>query len=147
MATEFIEFEICSHDRFLMLATTFDTLRNAKETDAWQSDEYWLNFFDDDARSSFWWPTPEEQQEWSRRWLATPPSQRASDPTLQTPWDFGSMIDAFKNGEYHLLACEQVTSSLGRLAFSPDGWPYGGTGCMKALVESFGHLVVKLPDA
>ncbi|SFL35512.1 hypothetical protein [Lysobacter sp. cf310] len=147
MATNFLEFEISSGDRFLHAVAALDALQQAKTSGSWQDDEYWLGFFDKEARSSFWWPTPEEQEDWYKRWTATPPSRRATDPALQTPWDFGSMIDAFKNGDYDLLGCEQISGSLGRLNFRPHGWPYGGVGCMRALLESFGHRVVQEPDA
>ena len=136
-----IEFEIAGEDRFRRLVTVFDALRAAKESDEWRDDEYWLAFFDQEALSHFWWPTAAEAEEQSRRWFATPIPQRFTDPSLVTPWHFGSMIDAFRNGDYELLRCERVSESVGRLSFDPYGWPYGGTGCMRALVESFGHRI------
>lgn len=51
------------------------------------------------------------------------------------------MIDAFRNGDYDLLGCRRASLRIGRLAFEPFGWPYGGTGCMRALIEAFGHRV------
>jgi hypothetical protein len=137
----FIEFEIAGEDRFRRLATVFGALRAAKESDEWRDDGYWLAFFDQEALSHFWWPTAAEAEEQSRRWFATPVPQRFTDPSLVTPWYFGSMIEAFRHGDYELLQCERVSENVGRLSFYPYGWPYGGTGCMRALVESFGHRI------
>ena len=54
---------------------------------------------------------------------------------------FGSMLDALKEGEYELLACEREVR-MGRLEHRPLAWPYGGTGALRALVEAFGFRVV-----
>jgi hypothetical protein len=142
-----VEFEVADKDRFRRLSAVFDALRAAKVADEWRDDDYWLGFFDAEARSRFWLPTPAEQEDWNRRWFSTPVPQRFTDPSLVTPWDFGSMIDAFRNGDYDLLACEQLSERVGRLSFDPHGWPYGGTGCMRALVEAFGHRVTAEPEA
>jgi hypothetical protein len=142
-----VEFAVTDDDRFRRLTAVFDALRDAKLADDWQDDDYWLGFFDAEALSWFWWPTPAEQEDWNRRWFSTPVSQRFTDPTLVTPWDFGSMIDAFRNGDYDLLGCERVSPQAGRLVFDPHGWPYGGAGCMRALVEAFGHRVTAEPEA
>jgi hypothetical protein len=143
----FVEFEVADEDRFRRLVAVFDALRAAKVADEWRDDDYWLAFFDAEARSHFWWPTAAEQDDWNRRWFSTPVPQRFTDPSLVTPWDFGSLIDAFRNGDYELLGCEQVSERAGRLFFDPHGWPYGGTGCMRALVEAFGHRVTAEPEA
>jgi hypothetical protein len=138
----FVEFGIANEDRFQRLAVVFDALRTAKLSDEWHDDQYWLAFFDQEARRQFWWPSDAEREDWKCRWFATPTPERFTDPSLKTPWDFGSMIDAFQNGDYDLLRCERVSERVGRLVFEPHNWPYGGTGCMRALVESFGHRVI-----
>src|SRR5438128_232699 len=66
--------------------------------------------------------------------------------SLQRKWDFGSMIDAFKDGEYELLSCEIISENRAIFRFMPWADPYGGTGCMQALVESFGFKVTKIED-
>lgn len=147
MADFFVEFEITNNDRYRQLVTVVDALRSSKVSDDWRDDEYWLSFFDDAARSHFWWPTPAERDDWSRRWFSTPVPQRFSDPSLVTPWDFASMIDAIRNGDYELIGCTQIGSNMARLEFEPFGHPYGGSGCMKALIESFGFRVVAEPVA
>ncbi len=142
-----IKFEIADEDRFRRLVAVFDALRTAKRADEWHDDDYWLAFFDVESRARFWWPTEAERDDWNRRWFSTPVPQRWTDPSLVTPWDFGSMIDAFRNGEYELLRCERVSEAAGHLSFEPQAWPYGGSGCMKALIEALGHRVTTEPAA
>jgi hypothetical protein len=141
VAPSHVEFEITDAGRFSRLVTVFDALKRAKETGEWRDDEYWLRFFDESAKTTFWWPTQEELKYWERRWFSTPVPQRWTDPSLQTPWLFGSMIEAFETGEYELLGCRLISPSRGRIEFEPLAWPFGGTDCMKALIESFGFRV------
>ncbi len=47
------------------------------------------------------------------------------------------MIDSLLTGEYELLSCKSLTSEIGILTFSPYSLPYGGSGAMKALIQSF----------
>ncbi|MBI5761003.1 MAG: hypothetical protein HZA46_20965 [Planctomycetales bacterium] len=60
---------------------------------------------------------------------------------MKTPWDFESMIDAFRNGEYNLLRVIRASENTGALQFEALACPYGGTGCMHALIECFGGIV------
>lgn len=147
MTDFFVEFEIDDDERYRKLVAVVNAIRESKVSDHWHDDEYWLTFFDDAARSRFWWPTPTELEDWSRRWFSAPVPQRFSDPALKTPWDFGSMIDAFRNGDYEVVGCIQTGERTGRFVFEPFGHPYGGVGCMKALIESFGFRVVAEPAA
>lgn len=142
METSFVEFEFDNNKRFELLAKTFNELRTAKQSDEFPPDEYWVPFFDQEALSYFWQPTKEEKQDWLRRWQATPVPQRMTDPSLQPKWSFGSMLDAFRNGEYELVRCVQKSPDRGRLEFIPYAWPFGGTGCMRVLLEAFGCRVV-----
>lgn len=141
--TSFIEFEIDDSKRFDMLATVFSALRAAKQSDSFPDEKHWLTLFDGLALSYFWWPTEKEMQDWEQHWYSTPMSQRFTDPSLKTPWHFGSMLDAFWEGEYTLVACQRLAENLGRLEFIPYAGPYGGTDCMKALVEAFGFRVIR----
>ena len=148
MAEFYVEFEVASEDAYRRLGAVVTALAAAKRNDDFRDDDYWLTFFDDEARSTFWWPSQAELEEWSRRWQAAPVELRLSDPSFHPPaWDFGSMIDAFRNGDYDLLGCQRPSPWVGRLEFEPFGWPYGGSGCMRALVEAFGHRVTAEPVA
>lgn len=139
-----VEFEIASSERFELLRCVFEALRSAKASDAF-TDEHsgWLAYFDEAARATFWWPTEQDIEAWQRRWDATPPHLRIHDPTLHTRWGFESMIEAFRNGEYDLGVCERLSESTGRLTFFEHAFPFGGSGCMRALIEAFGHRVTR----
>ena len=137
-----VQFSLASEDRFEMLNNVVVALRDAKTgefTDA--ADPYWKTLFDDDALKNFWWPTPDELANWQHRWESTAPDKRLTDPKLQTPWDFASMIDAFECGDYDLIELRRSEDGSGQLLFDPHGFPFGGTGCMRALIECFGGLV------
>ena len=73
MVESSINFELADSSRFEMLERVFVALRDAKKDDAIDADdESWRSYFDDDALSRFWNPTPEELADWTRRWQATP---------------------------------------------------------------------------
>jgi hypothetical protein len=139
-----VEFEITDPARFEPLRVVFDALREAKAADTFTEDHSgWLDYFDADARAYFRWSTPEEDALWLQRWYATPVHARLTDPSLHRGWDYESMIEAFRNGEYDLVACERTTKTTGRLTFVEHAFPFGGTGCMRALIECFGHRVTR----
>jgi hypothetical protein len=139
----YVEFEIHDERQFGRLAAVFDALIEAKEAEhpPKPDDNLWLSFFNAEELSTFWWPTDEEQQDWNRRWFATPIPQRWSDPSLKHPWDFTSMINALINSDFLLLACRRVRENIGRLEFWPYGYPYGSIDCMEALIQAFGFEV------
>jgi hypothetical protein len=87
-----------------------------------------------------------ERADHLRRWFATPVETRFTDPSLETPWDFASMIDAFRNGDYRLIGLRRLRPAVARIEYEPFGDPYGGTGCMVALVEAYGFRVSQIQD-
>lgn len=142
----YIEFEIADDEQFRKLSEVFAALLTAKNSDDWKDDAFWLSFFNDDSKAHFWWPTEEEIKDWEQRWFSTPPEMRLSDPSLRHNWHFGSMIDAFRHSDNALLECRRTSDGRARIEFDPYGHPYGGTECMRVLVESFGHRVVEVRD-
>jgi hypothetical protein len=169
----FIKFRAIEQNRFHMLVHAFEILKQEKfklneilnednEEQANNQEEEQVNgyhehvlrklaevlfdLFDQHILAHFWWPSEQERQDYWQRWWATPVPQRFADPTLQTPWNFESMIDSFLNGEYELVSCRLLTSDTAVLEFLPFGFPYGGTGCMKTLVEVFDFQVIGEDD-
>ncbi len=142
----FVEFEASDAAAYVRLEAVVDALASAKREDDFRDDAFWKGFFDAGALARFWWPTEAERADWLRRWQATPVSARATDPTLRTPWDFGSMIDAFRDGEYDLIGLRRVDANRARLEFEPHAYPYGGPGCMCALIEAFGFVVERIEE-
>jgi hypothetical protein len=143
MNASFLEFEISDSARLEILMKVFAALQQAKKSGVFQGEAYWLDFFDETARSYFWWPTEMEIHDWKRRWDATPVSRRSTNESLKTPWLFGSMIDAIHNGEYELVRCIPISEGVGRLLFQPLADPFGGTDALRILIESFGFRVIK----
>lgn len=172
----FIEFRVTEQERFHILVHAFEILKQGKlkldeilsEDDKEQASKQGeeqakdyherhervlqqlvgvlLDLFDQQALAHFWWPSEQELQDYWQRWWATPVPQRFTDPTLETTWGFESMIDSFLNGEYELLFCRLLTSDTAVLEFLPFAFPYGGTGCMRALVEAFDFQVIGEDD-
>lgn len=143
----FVEFSVTDSARFDQLCAAYAALRHDKQSDSWRDDENWLEVFDDEALAQFWWPTLEERAAHVARWEAAPVSQRLHDPSLKPPsWGFLSMIEAFKNGEYDLLACRLLEDGHARLEFDPHSYPYGGTGCFHMLIQAFGFRVTGEDD-
>jgi hypothetical protein len=149
----YLDFKVEDQERFISLCRVFEALRHDKEkqlnaqdeaeaTQAFREDDQWLIFFDERAQAHFWWPSQQELDTHSAQWFATPLPTRWSDPALKRPWMFFAMIDAFKNAEFELLSCRGLSSNTARISFFPLAWPYGGTGCLKALVEAFAFEVV-----
>jgi hypothetical protein len=133
--------------RFALLLAVTEELRRDKDAEAIDAESpKWRNFFDERALAHFWWPTDEERAEWTRRWFATPVETRFTDPALEHPWDFESLVDAFANGEYQLLGLRRVDPTRARFELDPYAFPYGGLGCVIALIEAFDLRVLEIYD-
>lgn len=144
--SEFIEFKVDAGHRFKQLQAAFNELKIDKDADAFRPDAEWPELFDSQAMGHFCWPTPEMRMRWvnesQRHCIIETPTESASG----LRWDFFSMIDAFRNGDYELRSCELISSDKGRLEFYAFGYPYGGVGCMVALIESFGFKITGIDD-
>lgn len=150
----FIEFEVKDEARFPSLYRIFEALKEDKykqiqaqneeeRIHVFRSDAQWLALFDERSRAYFRWSTKEEDDAWLSRWLATPVEKRLSDLTLKRQWSLLSMIEAFQTGEFELLSCQMVSPNKARLEYNPLAEPFGGTDCMKALIEAFGFHILK----
>jgi hypothetical protein len=117
----FIEFEILDPTRFDQLAAVFEALKRDKESGRFRADDAWPALFDAQALASF----------------------RDYGNDHAEAWDLPALIEAFENGEYHLLACTRLSPEHGRLEYDPFAGPFGGTECMHALIEAFGFRVTR----
>src|SRR5579871_6319770 len=139
--SEFIEFSVSSPERFAALHRVFAEIKHDKDADEWRSNAELLSLFDAEALSHFYWPPDDVRRQ---RWedLQTRPIiETPTEQTTDLTWDFDSLLDAFVNGEYNLLSCEMIADRKARLNFYALAYPYGGVGCMVALVEAFGGVV------
>ncbi len=146
MTACYVSFRIASKQQFDRLVRVVSELRRDKESGHFRTNDLWREYFSDEEVKSFWTPSDEERADWQRRWLATPVPARFSDPSLETPWDFGSMLEAIREGEYSLLGVRSDDMTVGFLEFNPDSYPFGGTGSLRALVLAFGHQLIGYDD-
>lgn len=142
----YVKFRIASLEQMARLAQAVEELRREKEVGQFRSDDEWKQFFATDELKSFWWPSAEEREAWQRRWFSTPVETRFTDPTLVTPWDFGSMLDSIREGDYSLVGVRAENPETGLLEFDPKAYPFGGTGSLRALILAFGHTLVGYDD-
>ena len=117
-------------------------MREAKKDGSFPEDAQWRAYFSDEEIGTFWWPTDEERKDWERRWFSTPVERQLDDPSLETPWDFGSMLDAIRDGDYTIIGVRTEGGIDGFLEFDPQSYPFGGTGALKALISAYGHDLI-----
>lgn len=142
MANCYFEFLINNEGYFLKLREFFYKIKEEKEMDILDSgDSKWLDYFEEEVLQRFWWPTEEELQQYLAIYEQTSIDRRLTEPSLQHPWDFESMVDAFACGEYELISCEKISDNMARIEYYPDSWPYGGSDSFKALIEYNGFNI------
>jgi hypothetical protein len=146
LALGFVEFTVDDVARFERLRGVFELLKSDKAAGEFREGTEYRRLFTEAELSRFWWPTPTELEDWKRRWFATPVESRFSDPALETPWTFKSLLYAFENGEYSLAACRMTEARRARLEFEIEAFPFGGTACMEGLIEAFGFTVLGVDD-
>ncbi|AND67606.1 hypothetical protein ATSB10_01520 [Dyella thiooxydans] len=139
-SVEFVPIDMATLARTTAL---FEQIRASKEEGVALDDSVFSAQLTDGERSFFWSPSEDERAEWSAMWLGTPPGQRHLLPGPQ--WDLGSMLDSIADGEYDLMTIEDRGQSH-HLLFNPLSYPFGGTGCMVAFLECFGHKVITIND-
>ena len=142
----YVEFRVRSPEQYSRLNRTVEALRAAKSSDSFPGDDEWKSFFSEEEIATFWWPSEAEKKDWERRWLATPVETRFTDPSLDTPWDFGSMLDAIKDAEFSIIGLRAGSHDRGFLEFDPEAYPFGGTGSLRALILAYGHELVGYDD-
>jgi hypothetical protein len=144
--SEFVEFSISSPERFAALQRVFAELKHDKDAEDWRSNEEWLTIFDAASLSHFYWPPDDTRRQRLADLRTRPIIETPTDQAGGQTWDFDSLLDAFVTGEYNLLSCEMTPNGKARINFFALAYPYGGVGCMVALVEAFDGLVTGIDD-
>ncbi len=144
--SEYIEFTVSSPDRFAALQRVFAVFKHDKDANDWRSQAELLNSFDEDSLKNFSWPPDDLRQQRLRDLETRPVSITPTEQTKNSRWDFDSLLAAFKEGEYILVSCEMTEGGKARLEFYSLAYPYGGVGCMVALVEAFEGVVTAIND-
>ena len=157
----YIEFQIGNLTRFASLQKMFAKLKQVKNdliediylTEKTNSDYVdpvdnfqWRDYLDDKAiewfNDTFDFNSEEGIIYWKLLEL-TAPEIRFQHPFFKTPgnWYFESMLDAILNGDYTLIALVKEKGNRGCLYYNPRAYPFGGSGSLIELIESFGNQV------
>ncbi len=165
----YIEFKIGDITRFACLQRMFAKLKEVKDnliqdvylTEKQTSSDYvdpvdnfnWKEYLDDKAiewfNDTFDFNSEEGMVYWQLLEL-TEPEIRFQHPFFKTPgnWYFESMLDAILNGDYSLVALVKegdkpngMASLRGCLYYNPRAYPFGGSGSLIELIESFGNQI------
>jgi hypothetical protein len=140
-----VHFRVADKPELEALQAFIARVAEAKSSNSFPPDEELRQYFDQKALSYFFEPSADELKEWEKEWFSTPVEKRHGNRALEPHWNFGSMLEAFSNGDFEL---ETVTTKGedAFVPFNPLAYPYGGTGCIIAAVEAFGHTVVGVDD-
>jgi hypothetical protein len=144
--SEFVEFSISSPERFAALQCVFAELKRDKDVGDWRSNDELRNLFDAEAQSHFYWPADDVRRQRLEDLRTRPIIETPTDQATGLLWDFDHLVDSFINGEYNLVSCDSTADGKARLNFDALAYPYGGVGCMVALVEAFGGVVTGIED-
>jgi len=145
---QYVDFHVTSPQRFEQLLAFFRRLRTDQRGDGISSNEsVYLEYFDEDARRHFWFPTEAERRDWERRWNATPPEKRWNNPDLQHPREFDSVIRGTKNSKIEYLRCDMVDDATARFEYE-DAGEYVNRADINVIeiVEAFGFTITETGD-
>jgi HEAT repeat protein len=108
----------------------------------------WRSYFDARALSHFrQWASLEEHGRFLEEWQTRPRLIRDHiHPRDDAPWDLTVLLRSIEQSELRLIACRVVGGGEARLEFEALAYPYGGTGCLKALIAAFDLLVIGEDD-
>ena len=158
----YIEFEIGDLNRFASLQKMFAKLKEVKNdliqdvylTEKQTSSDYvdpvdkfqWRDYLDNKAVEWFDDTFDFNSEEGIIYWKLlelTEPENRFQHPFFKTPgnWYFESMLDAIFNGDYSLIAVVKEQGDRGCLYYHPRAYPFGGSGSLIELLESFGNKI------
>lgn len=140
----YVKIELVDEERFIALTHIIQELIIEDSSELKRSDSEWENLFDESALKSFWWPSEDERKEWEITWFGTPYQERHKIPP--TRWHFGSLIETLLNNEWMLIGTRKLTNNEAVIEFSPHAYPFGGTDCLVALAEAFGHRGIEHND-
>ncbi|MEM9214149.1 MAG: hypothetical protein AAGD25_07345 [Cyanobacteria bacterium P01_F01_bin.150] len=124
------------------LTNFFDYVRTAKAEERLDADQI-ASILGDIVATNFWHPTPEELLDWQKRWESTPVERRFTDPTLKTPWEFESWVDAIENAEIAYVRITLDDDGSGTIEYEQLAIPSGGLDATKQIAKMFGATVTE----
>lgn len=123
------------------IRAVFEFIADGKRQESIDEDKL-ASLLGEKYKTKFLWATKEENEEWLKRWQATPVKSRFDDPSLKRPWDFGSWVDAFNNAEVNLDSILVHETGKGELKFTQLAWPSGGIEATEELITIFNGCVI-----
>lgn len=143
----YIKFAVASPTGLERLTLIVEAFKADKTAAMARPDEEWASSFSKEELAAFWRPDADERQAWEAFWFSTPLPRRHSAEMPSPGWHFESMLEAIlENGDYDLIGVRAVGDGEAVLEFDPHGYPYGGTGALRALIRAFSHRVIGADD-
>lgn len=145
----YVEFEYPDEDKLVRVCRFADAIATAKRDHPYTVDpRQFAQLLDAEQLNWFIWPAGMSHEQALTRWADASPSA----PVIQTPsstskgWRFPDFIQVLFDCDFDLLGCKPVRPGVAHMAFVPNGYPYGGTSCIWALIAAFGCRVVAEDD-
>ena len=143
---EYVEFSVESEAQLERLRAVVAALQSEKRGETRRSTAELEALFGPDTLEHFNRPgaaaREQRREELSTRVVIELPTEHS----VSARWDFDSMIQAIKDGDYDLIGCDRLSDGRVQLRFFANGYPYGGVGALVALVEAFGFAVTGIED-
>ena len=122
----FIEFDFSEDKNFNDLHAVFGKLKEAKNNEQPQDDEFWLNSFPDYALQYFYFAETDIKPDFD--------TKKEDEFT----WHFYSLIELLQtNIEAEFRECFKINATKGRMEYYPWSYPYGGIDGFLILISSF----------
>lgn len=137
-----VRFRVRDAERFASLRRLCREIKADKAQERFREDREWTRLVPDSVGHNFDWPSEKAREAWRKRRESTPVHVAPPAAHLGGRWDFFRVIECFEDGEYLLESCEMTGPDAAEIVIEPWAYPYGGVGCIIALVEAFGFEVL-----
>lgn len=122
----YIEFDIFESKNFDDLKNAFNLVKEAKNKEQPQTDQFWINNLPDYFLRQFYFGEDDIK-----------PKYKTADLSEFT-WHFYSLISLLQRDyDIYYEECFKISSNQGRLEYNPFGYPYGGITGLVTFINSF----------
>ena len=131
----YIEFDIPLEKSYEDLYSTFEYIKEAKNTGRPKEDNFWLKTFPDYSLSTFYFSDDEPRPDFKTAEL---------DEVI---WHFYSLTNLLQTDyDIEYKDCFKISTGKGRLEYYPFGYPYGGVTGLIVFISSFGCKPTTIDD-
>lgn len=136
-----IQFNSIAQNNRQALAAVFDLIAQGKR--AGEVDGSALaELLGERYKTRFWWPTPQEQDDWVKKYIASDENTRDTDPALKRPWDFPTWVDALDHIDIDLQSLTIDEQGFGIIGFEQPPNPSGNLETIKELVRLYDGKII-----